>query len=49
MNSFKFTNAAGLAVYGRYQILPAAGTIYLPAGQAEKVGPDYLREEIRRE
>jgi catalase len=48
VNSFKFTNAAGVAVYGRYQILPAAGTIYLPVGQAETVGPDYLREEIRR-
>jgi len=48
VNSFKFTNAAGVAVYGRYQILPAAGTIYLPPDQAEKVGPDYLAGEIRR-
>jgi len=48
VNSFKFTNAAGVAVYGRYQIPPAVGTVYLPASQAQKAGPDYLREEIRR-
>jgi catalase len=47
VNSFKFTNAVGVAVYGRYQILPAAGTIYLPPGQTEKMGPDHLRDEIR--
>ena len=39
VNSVKFTNAVGVAVYGRCQILPAAGTIYLPAAQAEKAGP----------
>jgi len=39
VNSFKFTNAVGVAVYGRYQILPAAGTIYLPPAQTEKAGP----------
>ena len=48
MNSVKFTNAVGVAVYGRCQILPAAGTVYLAPAQAEKAGPDCLREEIRR-
>lgn len=46
INTFKFTNAAGAVTFGRYQILPAAGTQVLTQEQLAKMGPDYLADEI---
>jgi catalase len=48
VNSFKFTNAQGKAVFGRYRIEPQAGNQFLSAEQATKAGPDYLADELRR-
>lgn len=46
VNAFQFTNAAGKAVYGRYQIVPVAGAQYLSQESADKAAPDYLMTEI---
>jgi len=46
INSFKFTNAKGTVTYGRYQIVPVAGTQALTPEQLAKMGPDYLVDEI---
>jgi catalase len=46
INTFKFTNAKGTVAYGRYQILPVAGTHALTTAQLAKKGPDYLVDEI---
>jgi catalase len=46
INTFKFTNAKGAVTYGRYQILPVAGTQVLTPKQLAKMGPDYLINEI---
>lgn len=46
VNAFKFTNAAGQSVYGRYQIIPVAGAQYLSKEAADKAAPDYLMEDI---
>ncbi|MDP8566317.1 catalase family peroxidase [Methylophilus aquaticus] len=46
VNAFKFTNAAGQSVYGRYQIIPGAGAQYLSKEAADKAAPDYLMEDI---
>lgn len=46
VNAFKFTNAAGQSVYGRYQIIPLAGAQYLSKEAADKAAPDYLMEDI---
>ena len=47
VNSFKFTNAQGLARYGRYQIVAEAGNHFLTPEQVAKAGPGYLNDEIR--
>jgi catalase len=46
INSFKFTNAAGAVTHGRYQMLPVGGPKVLTKEQLEKMGPDYLVNEI---
>jgi catalase len=46
VNAFKFTNAKGVSRYARYQILPLAGEHALSPAEAQKVGPDYLMEEL---
>lgn len=46
VNAFKFTNAAGQTVYGRYQIIPVAGAQYLSQEAADKAAPDYLMDDI---
>ena len=46
VNSFKFTNASGVATFGRYQFQPVAGAQFLPAEQVAKADPDYLSKEI---
>jgi len=46
INSFKFTNAKGDVIYGRYQIIPVAGTHVLTSAQLAKKGPNYLVDEL---
>lgn len=46
VNAFQFTNVAGKAVYGRYQIVPVAGAQYLSQEVADKAAPDYLMTDI---
>ncbi|MGB9928541.1 MAG: catalase family peroxidase [Methanosarcina sp.] len=48
VNSFKFTNKQGKAVFGRYRIEPQAGNKFLTPEQIEKAAPDYLADEVRQ-
>ncbi len=48
VNSFKFTNAEGKSVFGRYRIEPLAGKEFLSEDEIKEAAPDYLSEEIRR-
>jgi catalase len=47
VNAFKFTNAQGVATFGRYQMRPEAGDKSLPKEEVAKAVPDYLSQEIR--
>lgn len=47
VNSFKFTNQAGLSQYVRYQIIPEAGEQFLTTQEVAKLSPNYLQEEIK--
>ena len=47
VNAFKFTNAKGVATFGRYQLQPVGGEKLLTNEQVSKKGPDYLTDEIR--
>jgi len=44
----KFTNADGLARYGRYQVLPAAGNQYLDEKSAAEQTSNFLFDEIKQ-
>jgi len=46
VNAFKFTNAKGAVVYGRYRIEPVAGQQFLSSEDAAKAAPDYLMQEL---
>ncbi len=46
VNAFKFTNAQGEVIFGRYRIVPVAGAKYLSAEEASKQKPDYLSAEL---
>jgi len=46
INAFKFTNAAGATIFGRYQVRPVGGAKVLTKEQLAKMGPDYLVDEI---
>jgi catalase len=46
INTFKFTNAKGVATFGRYQLQPIAGEHFLTKEQVSQMGPDYLVNEI---
>ena len=48
LNTFKFTNAKGVATLGRYQLRPVAGEKFLTKEQVSTKGPDYLSDEIRQ-
>ena len=48
VNTFKFTNAHGVARYGRYRIIPLAGEQLLTVEQAKQAPPGYLADEIRQ-
>jgi catalase len=47
VNAYRFSNAQGTSVYGRYRILPEGGNEYLDAAAAAKKGPNFLFEEMR--
>ena len=46
VNAFKFTNAAGKVRYGRYEIVPEAGSQSLTTEQTAAADPDYLMKEL---
>jgi catalase len=46
VTAFKFTNAAGVSHYGRFQIHPADGNEYLDDAEAKTKGQDYLGQEL---
>lgn len=46
VNTFKFTNAQGKSIFGRYQILPDGGKLLLSKDQVDKSGDNYLFDEI---
>ena len=46
VNAFKFTNAKGETVYGRYRIEPVAGAHFLSAEEVAQTAPDYLMTEL---
>jgi catalase len=48
VNTFKFTNAKGVATFGRYQFQPVAGTQYLSKEQLTNASPNYLKDEITK-
>jgi catalase len=47
VSAFKFTNAAGVSLYGRYRLLPAAGNEYLDEAGAAARSPNFLFDEIK--
>lgn len=46
VNAFRFTNAAGASRYGRYRILPLAGTSHLSADEAAARARNFLAGEL---
>jgi catalase len=46
VSAFRFTNAAGESRYGRYRVLPVAGTEYLDDAGAAAQTPNFLFDEI---
>lgn len=46
VNAFRFTNAAGLTRYGRYQLVPLAGESHLTPEQAARQPSGFLLEEL---
>jgi len=47
VNSFRFTNKAGISHIIRYQFIPEGGEMFLTPDQYDKAGPQYLMNEIR--
>jgi catalase len=48
VSAFKFTDASGNSRFGRYRILPVAGSEYLDAAGAAAKSPDFLFDEIKQ-
>ena len=46
VTAFRFINQQGLARYGRYRIVPAAGVEHLDEAAAKSKGSEYLFEEL---
>ena len=46
VNSFTFTNAAGVRTPGRYRFVPDGGEAFLTPEQLKTKGPNYLQEEL---
>jgi len=47
VSAFKFTNGNGVSRFGRYRVLPVAGTEYLDAAAAAAQSRDFLVGEIK--
>jgi catalase len=47
VSACKFTNAAGVAKFGRYRIVPVDGNEYLDSAAAARQSPNFLFEEMR--
>jgi len=47
VSAFKFTNAGGITRFGRYRVLPVAGTEYLSQAETATRGRDFLFDEIK--
>jgi catalase len=45
-NAFEFTNALGKSRFGRYQLLPEAGTVFLSALEAARKPRNFLIDEL---
>ena len=48
VTAFRFTNAQGESLYGRYRIVPEAGNDYLAQEDIARLGPDYHYEELEQ-
>ena len=48
VSAFKFTTADGSARFGRYRILPVAGSRYLDAATAKAKGSNFLFDELKQ-
>jgi catalase len=48
VTAFKFTNAAGESRFGRYRIVPEAGSDYLSPGDAANLRADHHYEELEQ-
>ena len=48
VSAYKFTNLAGVSCYGRYRVLPEAGTDYFTDEAAAKQNPNFLFDEIQQ-
>ena len=48
VTAFKFTNAAGASRFGRFRIVPTAGTEFLSDEQAAKKPTDFLAAELSK-
>ena len=46
MNAFQFVNGEGASRFGRFRILPEAGTAYLSADDAARQSPNFLMDEL---
>jgi len=46
VTAFQFTNSADISHFGRYQIVPLAGTRHLTVAQAAAQPPTYLYDEL---
>src|SRR5271163_4270949 len=46
VTAYRFTNADGKSRYGRYRIVPEAGSAHLDDAEAAAKGPNYLFDEI---
>jgi catalase len=46
VNAFEFTNAKAESKFGRYRLIPEAGTTFLDAAEAAKKAPNFLIDEL---
>ena len=46
VTAMRFVNTAGTAAYGRYQIVPGAGTAHLDEAATKAKSPNYLFDEV---
>lgn len=48
VNAFKFTNADGESVYGRWHVLPAGGVVGVPEDEIESLSDDFLMDDLEQ-